>query len=79
MSPARNGNTALQRFKRGNAFAIHNGIMFDFYLGLPHMRIQCVHWSCYNALYTERHTTDVRIKTMYIRTLGFNLLLWGWQ
>ena len=35
MSPTRNGNTALQRFKRGNAFAIRNGTMFDFYLGLP--------------------------------------------
>ena len=24
------------RFKRGNAIKIHNEIMFDFYLGLPH-------------------------------------------
>ena len=39
MSPACNGSTALQRFKRGNAIAIHNRIMFDFYPGLPHMYI----------------------------------------
>ena len=37
MSPARNGSTALQRFERGNALEIRNGIMFDFYPGLPHM------------------------------------------
>ena len=37
MSPARNGSTALQRFERGNAIAIRNGIMFDFYPGLPHI------------------------------------------
>jgi len=29
----------LQRFKRSNASEIRNGIMFDFYLGLPHMII----------------------------------------
>ena len=37
MSPTLNGSTALQRFERGNAVEIHNGIMFDFYLGLPHL------------------------------------------
>ena len=37
MSPALNGSTALQHFERGNAVEIHNGIMFNFYPGLPHM------------------------------------------
>ena len=37
MSPTRNGSTALQRFKRGNAIEMRNGIMFHFYPGLPHM------------------------------------------
>ena len=37
MSPALNGSSAQERFKRGNAIEICNGIMFDFYLGLPHM------------------------------------------
>ena len=37
MSPVLNGSIALQRFKRGNTVEIHNGIMFDFYLGLSQM------------------------------------------
>ena len=37
MSPALNGSTALQHFERGNAVKIRNGIMFDFYPGLPHI------------------------------------------
>ena len=40
MSPALNGSAALQRFKCGNAVEIHNGIMFDFYPGLPHMELR---------------------------------------
>ena len=39
MSPALNVSSALQHFKRGNAIEIRNGIMFDFYLGLPHTLI----------------------------------------
>ena len=34
MSPALNGNAALERFECSNAVEIHNGIMFDFYPGL---------------------------------------------
>jgi len=37
MSPALNGSSAIQHFKRGNTVETHNGIMFDFYPGLPHM------------------------------------------
>ena len=33
----RNGNTVLPRFEHGDAIEICNGIMFDYYLGLPHM------------------------------------------
>ena len=39
MSPAHNGSTALQRFESSNKFAIRNGIMFNFYPGLPHILI----------------------------------------
>ena len=39
MSPALNGSSALQRFERSNAIEIRNGIMFDFYPGLPHIYI----------------------------------------
>ena len=37
MSPALNGNSALLRFERSNTVEIRNGIMFDFYPGLPHI------------------------------------------
>ena len=37
MSPALNGSTALQHFERGDMVEIRNGIMFDFYPGLPHV------------------------------------------
>ena len=36
MSPALNGSFALQRFECGNTVELRNGIMFDFYPGLPH-------------------------------------------
>ena len=39
MSPTLNESTALQRFKRGNVVEIRNEIMFDFYLGLPHIYV----------------------------------------
>ena len=37
MSPTLNGSFALQRFECGNTIEIRNGIMFNFYPGLPHM------------------------------------------
>ena len=43
MSPALNGSTAIQHFERGNVVEIRNGIMFDFYPGLPHMHEQSTH------------------------------------
>ena len=46
MSRTLNGSTALQRFEHGNTVEIRDGIMFDFYLGLPHVIIVVV-WSTY--------------------------------
>ena len=40
MSPALNGSSVLQHFERSNAIKICNGIMFDFYPGLPHIVLQ---------------------------------------
>ena len=40
MSPALNESSALQHIELGNAVKIRNEIMFDFYLGLPHMHEQ---------------------------------------
>ena len=37
MSPTHNGSSALEHFESGNAIKIRNRIMFDFYLGLPHI------------------------------------------
>ena len=37
MSLALSGSSALYRVKHGDALEIHNGIIFDFYPGLPHM------------------------------------------
>ena len=37
MSPTPSGISALQRFECSNANEMTNGIMFDFYPGLPHM------------------------------------------
>ena len=37
MRPVLNGSSELQHFERGNVVEIHNGTMFNFYPGLPHM------------------------------------------
>ena len=39
MSPALNGSSALERFEHSNAIKIRNGIMFNFYPGLPHIHV----------------------------------------
>ena len=56
-----NRSTALQRFKSGNVVEIGNGIMFDFYPGLPHMHA-CIH----TYIHTYQQTP-----------LVFNTLMWG--
>ena len=38
MNPTLSGSSALQRVKLGDVPEIRNGIIFDFYSGLPHMR-----------------------------------------
>ena len=44
MSPTLNGSFALECFERSNAIEIRNGIMFDFYPGLPHMHNYMQYW-----------------------------------
>ena len=39
MGPTPNGSSTLQHFEHGNALEIRNGIMFDFYPGLQHVRL----------------------------------------
>ena len=35
LSPARNGSSEIQRFEHSDAIEMHDGIIFDFYTGLP--------------------------------------------
>ena len=37
MSPVLNGSSMLEHFEHSDATEIRNGIMFDFYTGLPHI------------------------------------------
>ena len=48
----------LQRFERSNAIEIPNGIMFDFYLGLPHVFL---HVHCYSYLNLHLSNTKIMI------------------
>ena len=43
MSPALNESSAIRRFKHGDAIEIDDGITFDFYMGLPHIRLFHLH------------------------------------
>ena len=43
MSPALIRISALERFECGNAIKVYNGIMFDFYPGLPHIQYMYIH------------------------------------
>ena len=47
MSPAPSRNSALQRIKLGDALEIHDGIIFGFYSGLPHIYV--VHFCLYTS------------------------------
>ena len=39
MSPALNGSSAIRRFEHSDAIEIRDGIIFDFYPGLPHSEV----------------------------------------
>ena len=43
MSPAPSGNLVKQHFKLSDALEIRDGIIFDFYPGLPHMYMYYIH------------------------------------
>ena len=44
MNPTLNGSSTLERFEHSNVSEIRNGIMLDFYPGLPHMHgLDCAH------------------------------------
>ena len=37
MNPAPEGSSAIRHFEHSNAIKINNEIIFDFYVGLPHI------------------------------------------
>ena len=39
MSPTLNGSSVIWHFECGNVIEIHDGITFNFYMGLPHIHI----------------------------------------
>ena len=43
MSLTLSGSSVLWRVKLGDALEIRNGIIFDFYSGLPHVAFQLAH------------------------------------
>ena len=68
MSPALNVSNALPRFECSNAVEIHNGIMFDFYLGLPQLWL-----STYSALHKSPLTYGMEIcKCEFSSVFAFN-------
>ena len=44
----RNRSSVVQHFESGNAIEIRNGIMFDFYSGLPHIQNKVNIWLTFN-------------------------------
>ena len=60
MSPALNGSSALQRFERSNAIEIRNGIMFDFYPGLPQMYSNYLQMQCSKIEHKYAHAVQCR-------------------
>ena len=69
LSLALNGSSALQHFERGNTVKIRNGIMFDFYPGLPHLLVAQLQAVSYRLQYdyialrqtTGEAVTDVEL------------------
>ena len=55
MSLALHTSSSLERFERGNAIEIRNGIMFDFYPGLPHIYSELLHeWAWYKYFHKSK-------------------------
>ena len=55
MSPALNGSSTLEHFEHSNVSEIRNGIMFDFYPGLPHVFPMWKGGVCMYVLYLESY------------------------
>ena len=71
MSPALNGSSALQCFECSNAIEIRNGIMFDFYPGMPHIEM------CNIMYYMHMYYICISFYfPMYTYSLEWDEILW---
>ena len=72
MSPALNESSTLEHFEHSNASEIRNGIMFDFYPGLPqllrtmvsalrHNYMPCLLYIRYESFPTTRESAEFNL------------------
>ena len=86
MSPTLNGSSALQCFERNNVIEIRNGIMFDFYPGLPHMHI-LVHelvsvlesWEFVPGLCVKCNTVQIKPCNLHPMSIKYTLFACGYK
>ena len=75
MSPALNGSSTLECFERSNASKIHNGIMFDFYPGLPHLQMNYMQQTSSRSSMVDMPDNDKSVSTTYYPLLLLNRVL----
>ena len=78
MSPAPNGKSEIhvQCFERSDAIEMRNGIIFDFYMGLPHLNLAPllhVHTVCICSFATRKRLVCVRVCTNSFQ------IVWHWS
>ena len=62
MSPNLTGSSAIQRFEGSDAIKICDGITFDFYMGLPELRI-CTHgYYRYVGVGSSKHSSMINLQ-----------------
>ena len=81
-------SSALQHFERGNAIEICNGIMFDFYPGLPHitvnreifvtcyMKFSLEKFLCWKIFIGSTSYENISTRKFYNIEVGKNVLPW---
>ena len=80
MSPALNGSSAIRHFKGSNAIEMCDGITFNFYTGLPHLRQSlespdvCNNARCKHKRSHVKNTTDLYLTVTMVTIVQFVLL-----
>ena len=73
MNPTLNRSSALQRVKLSDALEIRNGIIFDFYSGLPHM-IQVQYALLWYKVSTLHHLKD-RLSNIKLTVFAMRIMV----